>query len=82
MQIVDRLITWWIDRCPHDGGHIAADILEGGWDNGRVSYCRRCGSYRIHYDTKPFSITEWRKPRPLWFKAEGPAGIESKSKSE
>lgn len=74
MSILDRLIDWWLRRCPHDGRHVAADILEGGWDRGRVAYCRRCGAVRICYDTHPMSIGVWRRPDPLWFRAAKPEG--------
>lgn len=65
--LFDRIIDWWIRRCPHDGSHVAADILEGGWNNGRVKYCRRCGAVQIAYDASPMGLSEWRRPRPIWF---------------
>ena len=57
LMILDHLIDWWIRRCPHDGGHVAADILEGG-GSVEVKYCRRCGAVRPEYSS------EWRRPRP------------------
>jgi len=66
-RLLDHLIDWWMRRCPHDDQHVAADILEGGWDRGRVKYCRRCGSVQVAYDGHPMNISEWRRPRPLWF---------------
>ena len=61
MQIVDWLIDRWMQRCPHDGAHVAADILEGDGNGVEVKYCRRCGAVRPSYSS------EWRRPRPLWF---------------
>lgn len=68
MRLLDRFVDWWIRRCPHDGAHVAADLCEGGWDYGRVKYCRRCGSVQLASDRPgSLSISEWRRPRPLWF---------------
>jgi hypothetical protein len=66
--ILDRLVDWWMRKCPHNDAHVASDILEGGMDDGRVAYCRRCGSVRILYDASPQGNAEWRRPRPLWFR--------------
>ena len=60
MKLIDHIVEWWLNRCPHDGSHVAADILEGCGDV-EVKYCRRCGAVRPSYSN------EWRRPRPLWF---------------
>jgi hypothetical protein len=62
VKIIDWLVDRWLRACPHDGSHVAADILEGGSDV-EVKYCRRCGAVR------PENSSEWRRPRPLWFPA-------------
>lgn len=60
-RLIDHIIEWWLKRCPHDGSHVAADILEGTAEQ-QVKYCRRCGAVRIDRG-------EWRRPRPLWHEA-------------
>jgi hypothetical protein len=60
-RLLDNLVDWWLKRCPHAGQNVAADILEGGSDVA-VKYCRRCGAVRPEYSS------EWRRPRPLWFR--------------
>jgi hypothetical protein len=62
-KLIDRLVDRWLRACPHDDGHVAADILEGGGKEA-VKYCRRCGAVRPEY------TSEWRRPRPLWFPAQ------------
>jgi hypothetical protein len=59
--MMDYIIEWWLKRCPHDDGHVAADILEGAERDTTVKYCNRCGAVRINY-------SEWRRPRPLWYR--------------
>lgn len=69
----DRLIDWWMGRCKHAPENVAADLLEGDWDRGRVCYCRRCGAVQIRYDIHPMTVSEWRRPRPLWHSSSGSA---------
>lgn len=72
MKVLDRLVDWWMRRCRHADVNVAADILEGGWDTGRVAYCRRCGAVSIRYDMLgKMSVGEWRRPRPLWHSPDG-----------
>lgn len=61
MKIIERIVDWWMRRCPHYGYYVAADILEGGGSGVEVKYCRRCGAVRTSYSK------EWRRPRPLWY---------------
>lgn len=63
MKIIDWLVDRWMQLCPHDGAHVAADILEGSSKDFEVKYCRRCGAVRPSYSS------EWRRPRPLWFQS-------------
>ena len=59
-RLADWLVDQWLKRCPHDGRHVLADLMEG--DGGtQVKYCRRCGAVRLGFER------EWRRPRPLWF---------------
>jgi hypothetical protein len=69
MKFLDYVIEWWLRQCPHEGHHVAADILEGE-RTPPVAYCRRCGAVRVH--------SEWRRPRPLWFGARRTAGCANK----
>lgn len=68
IALLDHLVDWWMRRCPHAGADVAADILEGGWGDNRVAYCRRCGAVRFHYGhpSGGEDCGEWRRPRPLW----------------
>lgn len=59
MWLLDKIIDWWLQKCPHDGRDVAADILEGDGPT-QVKYCRRCGAVRREFEK------EWRRPRPLW----------------
>ncbi len=59
--MINYLISWWLKQCQHKPEHVAADILEGACDV-EVKYCRRCGAVRPSYSS------EWRIPRPLWFR--------------
>jgi len=59
-NVIDWLIDRWLQACPHNPRHIAADILEGSGDF-EVKYCRRCGAVCPEY------ALEWRRARPLWF---------------
>lgn len=53
--MLNWLVEWWMRRCTHDDRDVAADILEGEWDQGRVCYCRRCGAVQI----LPPASREW-----------------------
>lgn len=66
MKLLDKIADWWLARCQHNGANVAADILDGDWDHGRVKYCRRCGAVQIAHDIAPVALSEWRRPRPLW----------------
>lgn len=66
MRLLDKLVDWWMRRCPHDGHHVAADILNGGNPDIQVKYCRRCGAVRIDCMTAD-DIGFWDRPRPLWY---------------
>ena len=65
--LLDRIVDWWMARCPHPGEDVAFDILEGDLDglgSGKaVSLCKRCGATRFVFAGRP---GEWRRPRPLW----------------
>lgn len=60
-RIADHFVEWWLRRCPHDGRHVAADILDGDVKERNVPYCRRCGAVKSH------DGREWIRPRPLWW---------------
>lgn len=67
MRLLDRLVDWWMARCPHNSDDVAFDILEGAMDGlgsgEAVSLCRRCGAIRFVFAGKPGA---WRRPRPMW----------------
>lgn len=62
MRFINWLVEKWVRACPHDGGDVAADILEGCSKDTVVSYCRRCGGVRLWYVGQPKPY-EWRLPQ-------------------